>query len=86
VIDIIENGEGDGAVSTNMFALDPRIFDYPAVPKKAGSEELGLPQTVVAASKASGIPLNVVEATRWIQITNPDDLVTATKLLSTSSA
>jgi NDP-sugar pyrophosphorylase family protein len=86
VIDIIENGEGDGAVSTNMFALDPRIFDYPAVPKKAGSEELGLPQTVVAASKASGIPLNVVEAIRWIQITNPEDIASATKLLSTSSA
>lgn len=86
VTDIIENGEGEGAVSTNMFALDPRIFDYPAVPKKAGSEELGLPQTVVAASKASGIPLNVVEATRWIQITNPEDLASATKLLSTSSA
>jgi NDP-sugar pyrophosphorylase family protein len=86
VTDIIENGEGEGAVSTNMFALDPRIFGYPAVPKKAGSEELGLPQTVVAASKASGIPLNVVEATRWIQITNPEDLASATKLLSTSSA
>lgn len=83
VVDIIENGEGEGAVSTNMFALDPRIFDFPAVPKKEGSMELGLPQTVVAASRASGIPLNVVEATRWIQITNPDDIAAAEKLLST---
>lgn len=83
VSDIVENGEGEGAVSTNMFALDPRIFDYPAVPKKEDSEELGLPQTVVAASQKSGIPLNVVEATRWIQITNPDDLAKAEKALST---
>lgn len=84
VSDIVENGEGEGAVSTNMFVLDPRIFDYPPVPKKAGSEELGLPQTVVAASKASGIPLSVVEATRWVQITSPDDVQRASDLLSTS--
>ncbi|OHB18878.1 MAG: hypothetical protein A2854_03435 [Parcubacteria group bacterium RIFCSPHIGHO2_01_FULL_56_18] len=86
VVDIIENDPGEGAVSTNMYALDPRIFTFPPVPKKAGSDELGLPQTVVAASKASGIPLHVVEATRWIQITNPDDIEKAEKLLSTSGA
>jgi len=84
VIDILENDPGEGAVSTNMYVLDPRIFTFPSVPKKAGSDELGLPQTVVAASKASGIPLDVVEATRWIQITNPDDIQKAEKLLSTS--
>jgi NDP-sugar pyrophosphorylase family protein len=83
VTDIIEGGEGEGAVSTNMFALDPRIFDYPPVPKAPGSTELGLPQTVINASKASGIPLNVVEATRWIQITSPDDLMRAEEALST---
>lgn len=84
VVDIIEGGAGEGAVNTNMLALDPRIFDFPPVPKAPHSTELGLPQTVLAASKASGIPLNVVEATRWIQVSNPDDIEAATKALSTT--
>lgn len=83
VVDIIENRPGEGAVSTNMYALDPRIFTSPPMPKKAGSDELGLPQTVVLASKTSGIPLHAVEATQWIQITNPDDLEKAETVLST---
>ena len=84
VIDIVEHAiEGEGNISTNLFVLDPRLFDYPAVPKTSGSSELGLPQTVLAASKVSDIQLNVVEATRWIQITNPDDIMKAQELLST---
>lgn len=84
VIDIVEHAiKGEGLISTNLFRLDTRVFDYPPLPKAAGSTELGLPQTVLAASKASGIPLHVVEATRWVQITAPDDLVKAEKLLST---
>lgn len=89
VADIIESGGhdgGEGAVATNMFALDPRIFSFPPMPKAPGSPELGLPQTVIAASKTSGIPLNIVEATRWIQITDPNDLVRAEELLSTTSS
>lgn len=74
--------EGDhrgtpGLMNTNMFVLDIRVFDYPMVPKTAGSSEYGLPQTVLAASKASGIPLRAVSATGWIQITAPDDLTRA---------
>lgn len=84
VLDILEGGPGEGAVNTNMLVLDPRIFSYPAVVKKPGSAELGLPQTVIAASKASGIPLHVVEATRWIQISSPDDIAAATATLSTT--
>jgi NDP-sugar pyrophosphorylase family protein len=87
VIDIIESGGhagGEGGINTNMWVLDPRIFAYPSVPKAPGSSELGLPQTVLAASKASGIPVDVVEATRWIQITNPDDLHKAEAVLSTT--
>ncbi len=83
VVDIIEGAPGEGAVSTNMFVLDPRIFDYPPVSKSPHSRELGLPQTVLAASKASGIPLRVVEATQWIQVSNPDDLAKASQALST---
>ena len=82
IIDIIEgNSGGEGAVSANLFALDTRIFDFPQVPKAAGSSEMGLPQTVLAASKASGIPFNVVEATVWIQVSNPDDLARAAAAL-----
>lgn len=82
IVDIIEgNSGGEGAVSTNLFVLDPRIFEYPQVPKSKNSKELGLPQTVLAASKTSGIPFVMVEATQWIQITNPDDLERAAKEL-----
>lgn len=82
VIDIIEgNSGGEGAVSANLFSLDTRIFDFPQVPKAPGSTEMGLPQSILAASKASGIPLNVVEATGWIQVTNPQDLTLAAEAL-----
>jgi UDP-N-acetylglucosamine diphosphorylase / glucose-1-phosphate thymidylyltransferase / UDP-N-acetylgalactosamine diphosphorylase / glucosamine-1-phosphate N-acetyltransferase / galactosamine-1-phosphate N-acetyltransferase len=83
VTDIIEGGKGEGMVSTNMYSLDIRLFDYPPVAKSPDSKELGLPQTIVAASKASGIPLHVVEATQWIQVTSPEDIQRAQMLLST---
>lgn len=73
---------GEGIVGTNMFALDTRLFLYPPVPKAEGSTEIGLPQTVLAASKASGIPLSIVEAKRWIQITTPEDIARAEALLA----
>lgn len=84
---IIGIEEGDhtgkpGLMNTNLFVLDPRVFEYPMVPKAAGSDEYGLPQTVVAASKVSGIPLQAVMATSWIQITAPEDLAKAERLLS----
>ena len=83
VVDIIEGNQGgEGLVSANMFALDARSFDFSQQPKAAGSSELGLPQTILAASKVSGIPFNVVEAVQWIQITNPDDIQAAEKTLA----
>ena len=82
IIDIIEgNSGGEGAVGTNMIALDTRIFDFPQMPKAPNSTELGLPQTILAASKASHIPFHIVEATEWIQITNPDDIKKAEERL-----
>jgi NDP-sugar pyrophosphorylase family protein len=71
--------EGDhrgepGLFNTNLFVLDPRVFDYPLVPKAEGSTEYGLPQTVLAASMAGGIPLRAVHTTLWIQITSPEDI------------
>lgn len=79
---IVENSSGAGYAGTNLFALDTRLFSYDMVPKTEGSEEYGLPQTVVAASKESGIPFIAVPATEWIQITSPDDLERAENILS----
>lgn len=80
----IEEGDHTGKVgvmNTNLFALDPRVFDYPLVPKAAGSSEYGLPQTVVAASALAEIPLHAIEATFWIQVTAPEDLPRAEEAL-----
>lgn len=81
----IEEGDHTGTpglMNTNLLALDTRIFDVPPVPKAEGSSEYGLPQTVLAASQALGIPLHAVYATRWIQITAPEDLSRAEGLLA----
>lgn len=78
IVEIAEGvSETGGAISTNLFVLDPRLFDHPMVPKAPGSSEMGLPQTVLAASQASHIPVQVLEAHRWIQISDPDDMVRA---------
>lgn len=78
--------EGDhrgkpGIMNTNMFVLDERVFDQELLPKAAGSHEYGLPQTVVEASKRFGIPLHAIDATSWIQISAPEDLVRAEERL-----
>jgi len=84
---IVAIEEGDhtgkpGLMNTNLFALDPRVFEYPMVPKSEGSSEYGLPQTVLAASLASGIHLKAVDATFWFQITAPEDLEGADDVLA----
>lgn len=84
---IVDIEEGDhtgkpGLMNTNMLALDPRLFEYPMVPKAHGSEEYGLPQTVLAASKVSGIALAAVRSTFWIQVTAPEDLKKAEDALT----
>lgn len=81
--EIIESGrhETPGLVSTNLFALDDRVFQYEMVRKDLTSEEYGLPQTVLAASKTSGIPLQLVQTSSGMQITSPEDLKKAKKIL-----
>lgn len=83
--------EGDhrgkpGLMNTNLMTLDTRIFDFPLVPKSEGSDEYGLPQTVVAAAQAGGIPLTAVYSTFWIQVTAPEDLAIAEERLGTIEA
>lgn len=83
IIDIVEGQHtGSGLMNTNMLVLDARLFEHPMVPKAPESQEYGLPQTVLAASLASGIPLVAVEATFWIQVTAPEDLSKAEAILA----
>jgi hypothetical protein len=51
------------------------------IPKAEGSPEYGLPQTVVAAAKASGVPFVALPSSFWIQITEPNDLARAEEIL-----
>jgi NDP-sugar pyrophosphorylase family protein len=79
-IQAIEEGDHrglPGCMNTNLFVLDMRFFEHPLVPKAEGSSEYGLPQSVLAASKAMGIPLTAVRTTFWAQITSPEDILAA---------
>lgn len=83
---IIGIEEGDhtgtpGLMNTNLMVLDTTLFDHPMVHKAQGSDEYGLPQTVVAASLSSGTPLVAVLASFWIQVTAPSDLAKAERIL-----
>jgi NDP-sugar pyrophosphorylase family protein len=83
ITDIKEGDHGgeSGFENTGLFALDTRIFDFDLIPKAPGSEEFGLPQTVLAASKKGNIVFSAMESTFWIQITAPEDLKKAEELL-----
>jgi len=70
---------------TNLFVVDTRIFEFPMVPKEAGSPEFGLPQTTLTAAAMLGIPLYAVEASLWVQITEADDLEKAAQTLKKTS-
>jgi bifunctional UDP-N-acetylglucosamine pyrophosphorylase/glucosamine-1-phosphate N-acetyltransferase len=87
ITDIVEGThEEPGDTSTNLFVLDTRLFDHPMVAKAAGSDEYGLPQTVLAASKQSGIPLRALRASFWVQVTSPEDLAKAEEILKTGKS
>ncbi len=88
IADIQEGNHGGapGFISTNLFALDMSVFDYPLVPKSAGSDEYGLPQSVLAASKSGSVPFTAVIATGWFQVTDPDDLTKAEEWLASRGA
>ncbi|MDO8620370.1 MAG: sugar phosphate nucleotidyltransferase [bacterium] len=78
----VEEGKAHPAgtlISTNVFVLTPEIFTYEPVKLTDREGEWGLPQTVVELSKDYSVA--VVEATRWIKITTPEDLELAEKLL-----
>ena len=79
--DIVEgdaHGGLPGLVYTGLCVLQPEIFKYPLV-KLPGRDEFGLPQTFLQA--ANDVPLTVVEASSWINITAPEDLEMAERAL-----
>lgn len=83
----IEEGDHRGTaghMNTNLLVLDERVFEYPMVPKAPGSTEYGLPQTVLRAARAEGVPLHAVPAMSWIQVTAPEDLTRAEAILAAS--
>lgn len=77
IIEASHHRGGAGFLSTGAFVLDTTLFDYPMVPKAPGSDEYGLPQTVLSTKQ----PLHLVPATKWIAITKPDDLAAAEEFL-----
>lgn len=80
--EIIEGAElqkGD-LNNAGMYLLGKEIFNYPLVPKATGDKEFGLPQTIALASK--DIPIRIVSAKRWLQVTCPEDIPKAEKLLN----
>lgn len=58
-------------MGTNLFVLGKEYFTYPMVAIKDGAE-FGLPQTVALAATEHSIKM--VEATKWKQISDMDDL------------
>ena len=79
ITDIVEadtHGGGPGIANTSIYVLDTRIFDVDPI-LVTGRTELGLPQTMLVASKKFNIPITTVEATQWATVSTPEDLVRA---------
>lgn len=84
VREVVEGGaEGstDPLINTNVFVLQPELFKHPLILKAAGSSEYGLPQTLLVAVPNK---VHAVEATFWLSLTEPSDIVRAEKVLSQS--
>jgi bifunctional UDP-N-acetylglucosamine pyrophosphorylase/glucosamine-1-phosphate N-acetyltransferase len=64
-----------GLMNTGLYMLDRRIFNYSPVAIGGTSTELGLPHTLVSLAK--DIHVDIVRASKWMQITAPEDLRTA---------
>ena len=71
-------------VGTNVFVLNPEFFNYEPVKLTDRVNEWGLPQTV--SVMARDYPVDIVQATRWIKITTPEDLKAAEEILKSKKA
>lgn len=69
-----DHGGLPGQLNIGLYTLDTRIFDHDMVRASAGSNEYGLPQTMVAASHHLSVPCHTVRSKQWVQVTVPEDL------------
>ena len=77
---IVEGQHDDGVnyLNTAMYVLTDDYFKYPLV--SINKKEYGLPQTMVQMIK--DVPIKIVKASKWIQITDLADYKKAKKLLA----
>lgn len=80
IIDIVEGAilQPGEPINAALYHLTPQVFDFDLV-KTQDKDEWGLPQTLIA--RAHDYPLIPVYATKWIQITVPEDIEKAEKEL-----
>lgn len=67
---------GTGIVNTGACTLSGAFFDHPLVPKAEGSDEYGLPQTLMAIT---GIVVHVITTEKWFPVGDPEALEVAQK-------
>ncbi|MDO8520807.1 MAG: sugar phosphate nucleotidyltransferase [bacterium] len=64
-----------GLMNTGLYMLTTKIFTYDLAPIGGSSTEFGLPHTLLALAKDT--PVAMVKATKWLQVTTPEDLTRA---------
>jgi NDP-sugar pyrophosphorylase family protein len=74
----VQTGTPSSFINTGAYFISKKYFSYPRI--KVSEAEYGLPQTLVSLTKDT--PVNVLEATWWIQVTTPECLDRAAKRLS----
>lgn len=81
IVDVVEGAlllPGE-PINAALYHLSPEIFSFDLI-KTQDKDEWGLPQTLIA--RAQDYPLIPVYATRWIQITAPEDIEKAERELN----
>jgi bifunctional UDP-N-acetylglucosamine pyrophosphorylase/glucosamine-1-phosphate N-acetyltransferase len=73
-----QTGIPSSLINTGACIISKPYFSYP--PMSLSEKEFGLPHTIVTL--VNDFPVRVVRATSWIQITTPECLDRATKMLS----
>jgi len=73
----MQSGVVSSLINTGAAVISKEFFSYPL--QKVSDTEYGLPHTLVSLSK--DIPVHVLHATKWIQITSPECLTRAEKSL-----
>lgn len=72
-----QTGVISSLINTGAYVISKEYFKYPLV--RVSEKEFGLPNTL--AEVAKNIPVNVLQAKWWIQITTPECVERAKKLL-----